>query len=649
MGLWRTLSYWGTDSSQSNHQRRIVILTNRVSILIAGFTFLLFILSSLSFGFIYSSQLALVFTLIFLLPLFINKVGYPSSARILLSIMLSLASLVISVIDKFDYFQLEEFQYFEFRLTLLASTLFPFILFKLEEKKYWMMALSINFLCLILYDPVHQFFGVGYYQQGFNGPNYYFLNYLVIATFLVIAISTYFLKRGFEKSEQENELLISTLHNTNKNLAEQSNLLQVQQQKLLRANDVIQEQRGLLAQENFKLTKSLIEKNEQLTITNTELINHNNDLQQFSYTISHNLRGPVASITGLLSLMDLNQLGPDNIPLIKHFKNSVHSLETTIKDLSNIIDIRNKVTRLRQRLVLTEELDHVQSLLKSELDDNKVKIISDFSEVPVVFSVKLMVHSILYNLISNAIKYRNTEKTCIIHVSSKLDGDFTRIDISDNGLGIDMKRFGDKLFGLYKRFHAHIEGKGLGLFLVKLQSEALGGKIEVKSEPYQGTTFSVHLKVPENVEEQLLFENEVVKVYFDGFIDSLCTIWQTDHTNEQFEQVLGLSLEFLKIYRTPNWISDIRKVPQRDEDRLNKIREKYSREYLTIGIKRIAVVLSSTDYNETDLNQKKKQIEDAYPVTYGFFESFDDAYQWIKKEGGLTHVKETKSTDLPFQ
>ena len=631
MSLWRTISYWGINKTTNLPQGRNIVLTNRVSVLIAGLGFILFLLSTLTFGFIYSSQIALGFSITFLLPLFINKFGFTSASRILLSVVLSLASLVTSVIDKFDYFLLEEFQYFEFRLTLLAATLFPFILFKLEERNYWITTLTLNFLCLILFDPIHELFGVGFYQMGFTAPNYYFLNYIVLTTFLVIAISAYFLKYSFEKSDAENQSLILSLNSTNQNLKEQRELLLEHQQKLVDASDVIHKQREMLAVENSQLNEEIIAKNKQLTETNAELINHNNDLQQFSYTISHNLRGPMASIAGLLSLMDVDQVGPNNRPLMAHFRVSFSTLETTITDLGRIIDIRNKVTRLRQKLNLEEELNHIKNLLQKEIEDNKIEVGTDFN-VKEIYSVKTTLHSILYNLINNAIKYREVERKSFIRISSIAEGDYVKLIIEDNGIGIDLERYSDKIFSLYKRFHSHIEGKGLGLFLVKLQTESLGGRIEVKSSPNQGATFTVYLKIPENIGEQLIFKNDSVNVYFDASIEALCSIWQGEHTVEAFDHVLSLSIDFLKAYKTKNWISDIRKVPKRNELELNQIREKYKNEYLKIGVNTIAVVVNKDDYELPEYTKKLDQIKSAYPVKYGFFQTFEEAHQWIENE-----------------
>lgn len=648
MGIWKKVSNTGVKPHQTLHQQRSIVLSNRVSAIVSGFTLILSVLTIVSFGFIYSGQLALLFTAFFLLPILLNSFGFINASRVLLSIMLSLASLIISVIDKLDYFQLEEFQYFEFRLTQLIATIFPFILFKLKELAYWLITLSFNFITILLFDPIHNFFNVGYYQLGFSGPNYYFLNYMVVATFMVIAVSTYFLKKSFENSEHENELLIETLNHANGTLLEKGHELILRQKELLKANDLIHEQRELLSKENSQLSRELIEKNNQLMETNAELINHNNDLQQFSYSISHNLKGPVASITGLINLFDLKELGANNQPLMDHLQLSLKSLDTTIKDLNNIIDIRNKVSKLRQRLLLRDEAEHIHSLLKKEIDDHQVSLIYDFSEVPVIYSVKPMVHSILYNLVSNAIKYRHPDRVARIQLSSHRQENMIRINVSDNGLGIDLDRFGEKVFGLYKRFHVHTEGKGLGLFLVKLQTEALGGSIKLKSMPEEGTTFSIHLPMPEEIGEQVLLDNDLVKVYFDASIDTLINAWKRDHTAEEFKHILTLSVDFLRTYRTPNWISDIRKVPHREEDELNVIRKKAASDLMKAGLRRIAAVIHASHPQAREFVTKKEVLSDVYPFPSAFFTTFEDAVAWIRKENDVADSKH-QTEDLPFQ
>src|SRR5690606_26281901 len=121
-------------------------------------------------------------------------------------------------------------------------------------------------------------------------------------------------------------------------------------------------------------------------------------------------------------------------------------------------------------------------------------ITTDFSDVRSIVTVKPYLDSILYNLISNAIKYRHPERKPDIHVKAeKVDGEIC-ISIQDNGLGIDTALFQEKLSTLYSRFHVHVEGKGIGLYLVKTQVTAIGGRIEIDSQVDVGTTFRVYFK-----------------------------------------------------------------------------------------------------------------------------------------------------------
>jgi signal transduction histidine kinase len=481
MSAWDDISQVGVDANGNWLKNRDILLCNRVSIILSGLTLFMFMISLASFGWIMPVRLALAASIFFLLPLLLNSRGLVNTSRLFLAVSLNVVAVIISVFDKMDIpYILEEFQYFHFRLMLLGAGLFPFILFQLSEKKFWITACAINVLCILLFDPIHELFGVGYYQLGFHGPNYYFINYMVVTISLILGGSTFFLKYSFEIFERKNELLI---HNLNK------------------ANGVIQSQQELLTKENIQLSRDLVDKNNQLTETNQELIQHNNELLQFSYSVSHNLRGPVASMLGLLNLINTNDLQGESKEITAHIRNSVVSLDSTIRDLGSIIDIRNKVTKIKQPVSLEEELTHVITLLKKEIEDQDVQVIQDLGLIKTLYSVKPMINSILYNLISNAIKYRSLERRSIIVVRALAINDHIRIEVTDNGLGLDVEKYREKLFGLYKRFHNHTEGKGIGLFLVKLQTEALGGHVDVQSVLGEGTTFSITLKTEVPLEE----------------------------------------------------------------------------------------------------------------------------------------------------
>ncbi|MCB0488937.1 MAG: HAMP domain-containing histidine kinase, partial [Cyclobacteriaceae bacterium] len=414
------------------------------------------------------------------------------------------------------------------------------------------------------------------------------------------------------KSERENELLIQQLSD--------------RQREILMVSESLVKQREQLSQENRALNSELIEKNQQLTETNKELIKHNNELQQFSYTISHNLKGPVASMTGLLQLMDIERLEKTNREIVERLTNSIKTLDGTIRDLSNIIDIRNDITRIRQKLSLDEVLSIIKTLLKKEIDENKITIQADFNRLSHLYSVKPMLESILYNLVSNAIKYRSPDRDAVIKITSRTVGTDTQIEIEDNGLGIDMGSFGEKVFGLYKRFHTHTEGKGLGLFLVKLQVEALDGEIGIDSRLDCGTKFTLTFPEFKNVEEQVLLDNDIATISFNASLDSLACHWKRVGTKEESIELLQTCIDFVKAYHTPNWISNMIRVMDRNEDELNEFRRKFREDLKKAGLKQICLILpegQGEDFLE------ERSLDNVYDVDIHLFGSLKEAKDWL--------------------
>lgn len=617
MNFWQSIERIGIQHGANPTERRYIRISNRVSAIVFILVLLLFIVALLYFQWIASTQLALVSALTFLIPLLLNHLGYHNLSKLVLIVIITVPSLVVSIIDKFDHPQsLEEFEYFQFRIILLGSTILPFILFSLKEKAYLTFGILLSVFCVVGYDPIHNFFGAGYFQMGFTSPNYYFLNYIIVFCQLILMGSTYFLKYSFEKSEAENESLIDQLSE--------------RQAEILAASGIIQQQREKLVLENRNLNNELVEKNNQLTQTNEELIRHNNELQQFSYTISHNLRGPVASLTGLLHLLDQESLNKTNIEIYGHLAESVNALDTTIKDLSNIIDIRNDITRIRQKLSLQDEINKIVTLLKKEITINEINIIIDFDQHPYIYSVRPMLHSILYNLVSNAIKYRSLERNPFIKISSSTNNGAVQLIVEDNGLGIDLENFGAKLFGLYKRFHTHAEGRGLGLFLVKLQVESLEGNIAVESTPNSGTMFTLTFDDPGNMEEQILLDNEVAMLYFNAPLDCIGINWKKVATFEQSKDLIKRSIDFIKNYQTRNWISNLTHVVNREEEDLNDFRKQSRDELRKAGLKRIGVILPQELLQEgfTD----RKRFENVYDAEVQLFSSTTAAKQWIEEE-----------------
>lgn len=224
-----------------------------------------------------------------------------------------------------------------------------------------------------------------------------------------------------------------------------------------------------------------------------EIIQRSKNLEQFTYIISHNLRAPIANILGLSTILRDDITETERKTIYEYLFSAVAQLDDIIKDLHKILQAKSEIINSKESVYFHELVNAIKVSLHNIIQKENVTIITDFTRIDKIVIVKSYIYSIFHNLISNSIKYRRAGIENIITITTKEDKDYIRILFKDNGLGINLKENGDNLFGLYKRFHPHIEGKGLGLFMVKTQIEVLGGKIGVKSEQNIGTEFTIEL------------------------------------------------------------------------------------------------------------------------------------------------------------
>jgi PAS domain S-box-containing protein len=229
---------------------------------------------------------------------------------------------------------------------------------------------------------------------------------------------------------------------------------------------------------------------------NRELVHQNEQLQQFGYITSHTIRGPVATLLGLLSLLDrAGTLAGENGVLIEGIGQTVQKLDQVIRDLNTILEYKKTINAIKESFGLAGLAEEVRQLLARFLESAGAELHLDFAALPEVFTVRSYLHSIFYNLLTNALKFRDPARPLTIRVRSWPEAGYACISFADNGLGMDLERHGHYLFGLYKRFHGQVEGKGLGLHLVKTQAEALSGSIRAESREGVGTTFTLRLPV----------------------------------------------------------------------------------------------------------------------------------------------------------
>ncbi|MTI22606.1 PAS domain S-box protein [Fulvivirga sp. RKSG066] len=231
----------------------------------------------------------------------------------------------------------------------------------------------------------------------------------------------------------------------------------------------------------------LVKLTEELTTTNAEL-------KQFAYITSHDLRAPVVNLDTLLQLYKNESNASIDKPMVlDKIVTSVEQLKSTLNDLIQLVAVKDDTANDLTKVDLAEITNRVISNLETQIKQANATIKSNFEKAPFVIAKKATTYSILQNLVSNALKYHGSDPPHI-EIESTILEDYTCLSVTDNGVGIDLDTHGKKLFGMYQRFHINKEGKGLGLYIIKSQIEALGGFIEVKSEVGKGSTFNVCFK-----------------------------------------------------------------------------------------------------------------------------------------------------------
>ncbi len=223
-----------------------------------------------------------------------------------------------------------------------------------------------------------------------------------------------------------------------------------------------------------------------------ELTQNNKDLKEFSYITSHNLRAPLSNLTGLIELIeDISIEDPELKEIINGFSKSTHLLNDTINDLVKVIIIKDNPSVQKEDVSIKDIFENVFNQLSYLIQTIEPIIKIDLDEVPVLEVNKSYLESIFLNLLTNALKYRDTTRQLKLNVTTKVADKKLIITFKDNGIGIDLEKNKNKIFGLYQCFHNHPDSKGFGLYLVKSQVESMGGSISVQSNVGVGTTFTI--------------------------------------------------------------------------------------------------------------------------------------------------------------
>lgn len=250
---------------------------------------------------------------------------------------------------------------------------------------------------------------------------------------------------------------------------------------------------------NFSLFEALEEQNAKLITQQQDLKKlsidfaaRNGELEHFTHIISHDLRGPLTNILSLIEIMEEEDSTQQKNPVFRMLKEASSGLFHRLDDLIILLRHKQGGVLLKERIHLLELIEEVKANYKLEIEKSGTLIETDFAVTEEVLFVKIYMQSILQNLISNSIKYRNPEKVNRIYIATHDHKNNVILTVKDNGKGIDLERHGHDIFGLFKTFHNGGEDShGVGLYLVKKQVVEMDGNIIVESEPDKGTTFFI--------------------------------------------------------------------------------------------------------------------------------------------------------------
>lgn len=258
----------------------------------------------------------------------------------------------------------------------------------------------------------------------------------------------------------------------------------------------------LIARVNTHLTLSRLRMDikamEKLAQANKELKRVNTDLDNFIYTASHDLKSPIVNMEGLVQMMEQSLKGKLNEKEQKSLammESSIGKLKNTISCLSDVTKIDKNLDQQKEVILIPEIVEDVKADIHHLIQETAPTLIEEY-EVEQIEIARANFRSIVYNLLSNAIKYRSPDRALQINISTYNEDGFFVFSVQDNGLGLSTAQQ-SKLFTMFKRLHTHVEGTGIGLYIIKRIVENMQGKVVVESELNEGSTFKVYLPKPE--------------------------------------------------------------------------------------------------------------------------------------------------------
>lgn len=221
--------------------------------------------------------------------------------------------------------------------------------------------------------------------------------------------------------------------------------------------------------------------------------NQNKKLFNFTHIVSHNIRSHASNLSMVVDVIENTDDIDEKLSYFELFREGTEKLSESIEYLNEIITIQQKTNVEKTKIHLKSEIEKTRMALSLAIKESEITITNTIPESIIVKAIPAYLDSIFLNLFTNAIKYKSPKRNATLNICyEKIDG-YSVINFRDNGLGLDLKKNGHKIFGMYKTFHGNADAKGIGLFITKNQLEAMNGKIAMESEVGHGSNFKIYL------------------------------------------------------------------------------------------------------------------------------------------------------------
>ncbi|WP_159476560.1 PAS domain-containing sensor histidine kinase [Dyadobacter sp. 3J3] len=236
----------------------------------------------------------------------------------------------------------------------------------------------------------------------------------------------------------------------------------------------------------------LLEKD--LTLSNQIVSDQNKRLHNFANIVSHNLKSYSSNLASLLQMLHSAESEEEKNEIIRYLTDLSNGFSGTVNHLTEIVSVQNLRDKDHVACNLLSFINKIIEILKIQIENSGAVIRHNINPELILHTNPIYLESIILNLLTNALKYRHPGRPPLIELNARTERQQIVFQVKDNGLGIDLKKYGTHLFEMNQTFHGNQDANGIGLYITKYQIESLGGFIEVASEVDAGSTFSVYFK-----------------------------------------------------------------------------------------------------------------------------------------------------------